>query len=104
MFGYRGIEFLKVESDEVIVWIALKTHHIGWAGSVHAGTIFALADSCAGYGCARSLPDVASGFTTIETKITFLATVRGGNIQVISAPIHRGRSAGLGGMGVFVRA
>ena len=92
LFGYLGMEFLKVEDDEVIARIVLQQHHFGWNGYLHAGTIFSLADSCAGYGCVRSLPDGAAGFTTIETKTNFLSTVRQGSIQAIAIPLHRGKS------------
>ena len=91
-FGYLGMEFLKVEDDEVIARIVLQQHHFGWNGYLHAGTIFSLADSCAGYGCVRSLPEGAAGFTTIETKTNFLSTVRQGSIQAIAIPLHRGKS------------
>ena len=92
LFGYLGMEFLKVEDDEVIARIVLQQHHFGWNGYLHAGTIFSLADSCAGYGCVRSLPGGAAGFTTIETKTNFLSTVRQGSIQAIAIPLHRGKS------------
>ena len=92
LFGYLGMEFLKVEDDEVIARIVLQQHHFGWSGYLHAGTIFSLADSCAGYGCVRSLPEGAAGFTTIETKTNFLSTVRQGSIQAIAIPLHRGKS------------
>ena len=92
LFGYLNMEFLKVEKDEVIARINLQQHHFGWNGYLHAGTIFALADSCAGYGCVRSLPEGAAGFTTIETKTNFLSTVRQGSIQAIAIPLHRGKS------------
>ena len=92
LFGYLGMEFLKVEKDEVIARIILQQHHFGWNGYLHAGTMFSLADSCAGYGCVRSLPEGAEGFTTIETKTNFLSTVRQGSIQAIAIPLHRGKS------------
>ena len=92
LFGYLGMEFLKVEDDEVIARIVLQQHHFGWNGYLHAGTIFSLADSCAGYGCVRSLPEGAAGFTTIEAKTNFLSTVRQGSIQAIAIPLHRGKS------------
>ena len=92
LFGYLGMEFLKVENNEVIARIVLQQHHFGWNGYLHAGTIFSLADSCAGYGCVRSLPEGAAGFTTIETKTNFLSTVRQGSIQAIAIPLHRGKS------------
>ena len=92
LFGYLGMEFVKVEEDEVIARIDLQKHHFGWNGYLHAGTIFSLADSCAGYGCVRSLPEGAVGFTTIETKTNFLSTMRRGSIQATATALHRGRS------------
>ena len=92
LFGYLDMEFLKVEEDEVIARIVLQQHHLGWNSYLHAGTIFSLADSCAGYGCVRSLPEGATGFTTIETKTNFLSTVCQGSIQATATPLHRGRS------------
>ena len=92
LFGHLDMEFLKVEKDEVIARIVVQQHHFGWNGYLHAGTIFSLADSCAGYGCVRSLPEGAAGFTTIETKTNFLSTVRQGSIQAIAIPLHRGKS------------
>jgi uncharacterized protein (TIGR00369 family) len=101
LFGYLGMEFLKVEDDEVIARIILQKHHFGWNSYLHAGTIFSLADSCAGYGCVRSLPEGATGFTTIETKNNFLSTVRQGSIKAIATPLHRGRSTQVWDVNVF---
>ena len=84
--------FTKVEEDEVIADIPLQQHHSGWHGTLHAGTLFALADSCAGYGCVKSLPQGASGFTTIETKNNFLAMTNAGVIRCVATPVHKGRT------------
>jgi len=92
LFGHLDMEFLKVKEHEVVGQIALKKYHFGWNDYVHAGTIFALADSCAGYGCVCSLPDGAIGFTTIETKTNFLANIDQGKIKAVAVPVHQGRS------------
>ena len=92
LFDYLGIAFTKVEEDEVIADIPLQQHHSGWHGTLHAGTFFALADSCAGYGCVKSLPQGASGFTTIETKNNFLAMTNAGVIRCVATPVHKGRT------------
>ena len=84
--------FTRVEATEVIEQIELQQHHSGWRDYLHAGTLFALADSCAGYGCAKSLPESASGFTTVEAKTNFLTTVREGLIECTARPLHTGRS------------
>ena len=92
LFDYLSMAFTKVEEDEVIAHIPLQQHHSGWHGTLHAGTLFALADSCAGYGCVKSLPQGASGFTTIETKTNFLAMTNAGVIRCVATPVHKGRT------------
>ena len=92
LFGYLDMVFTNVEEDEVIAEILLQQHHSGWHGTLHAGTLFALADSCAGYGCVKSLPQGASGFTTIETKNNFLAMTNAGVIRCVATPVHKGRT------------
>ena len=92
LLDYLGMAFTKVEEDEVIAHIPLQHHHSGWHGTLHAGTLFALADSCAGYGCVKSLPQDASGFTTIETKNNFLAMTNAGVIRCVATPVHKGRT------------
>ena len=92
LFDYLGMAFTKVEEDEVIAHIPLQQHHSGWHGTLHAGTLFALADSCAGYGCVKSLPQDASGFTTIETKNNLLAMTNAGVIRCVATPVHKGRT------------
>ena len=61
-------------------------------GYLHAGTVVALADSACGYGCIASLPDGATGFTTIELKTNFLATTLAGTIRAESRRVHGGRT------------
>jgi uncharacterized protein (TIGR00369 family) len=61
-------------------------------GYLHAGTVVALADSACGYGCIASLPDGASGFTTIELKTNFLGTALDGTVSCRSALVHGGRT------------
>ena len=92
LFEHLDMVFTKVEEDEVIADIPLQQHHSGWHGTLHAGTLFALADSCAGYGCVKSLPQDASGFTTIETKNNFLAMTNAGVIRCVATPVHKGRT------------
>ncbi len=65
-----------------------------WApnGYLHAATVIALADTLCGNGCLMSLPDGASGFTTIELKSNFLGTVREGAIAASAKLVHGGRT------------
>lgn len=61
-------------------------------GFLHAASVIALADSLAGYGCVRALPDGASGFTTIELKSNFLGTAREGWLAARASAAHLGRT------------
>ncbi|MBO68587.1 MAG: hypothetical protein CL398_09780 [Acidiferrobacteraceae bacterium] len=92
IFGRLDMEFLQDREHEVIGQIVLSKYHFGWNDNIHEGTIFALADSCAGYGCVCSLPDGATGFATIETKTNFLATINYGKIKAVAVPMHQGSS------------
>nr|WP_109557212.1 hotdog domain-containing protein [Mycobacteroides abscessus] len=48
-----------------------------------------------GYGCLASLPEGASGFTTVELKTNFLGAAREGKLTAAAVPVHRGRSTQL---------
>jgi len=69
----------------------VKPHHLAPNGFLHAATIIGLADTLCGYGCTMSVPEDASGFTTIELKSNFLGTVRSGAIAARARMIHGGR-------------
>jgi 1,4-dihydroxy-2-naphthoyl-CoA hydrolase len=59
---------------------------------LHGGTVVALADTAAGYGCLASMPEGASGFTTIELKTNFIATARAGVVDCVATIAHSGRN------------
>lgn len=61
-------------------------------GFLHAGSLVTLADTLAGYGCVRNLPDGATGFTTVELKSNHLGTVREGTVVCDARPVHLGRT------------
>jgi uncharacterized protein (TIGR00369 family) len=61
-------------------------------GYLHAGTVVTLADTCCGCGTVRSLPEGASGFTTIELKTNFFGSVREGTLVCVARPLHQGRT------------
>ena len=61
-------------------------------GYLHAGAVVTLADSAAGYGCVASLPEGATGFTTIELKANFLGTANDGTLVCEAVALHSGRT------------
>ena len=61
-------------------------------GFLHAGSVVALADTSAGYGCLANLPTGASGFTTVELKSNHLGTARDGTIECVAVAAHLGKT------------
>jgi uncharacterized protein (TIGR00369 family) len=90
--GYLGIEVDGIEDGHTSMHVDLREKHLAPNGFLHAGTVVTLADSACGYGCIMSLPDGATGFTTIELKTNFLATALQGTLYCEANRVHGGRT------------
>ena len=90
--GYLGIEIDELEHGRARMRLQVRPQLLAPNGYLHAGTVVALADSSCGYGCMASLPDGATGFTTVELKTNFLATALGGTLHAASRLVHGGRT------------
>lgn len=91
--GLIGIEFDSVEGGEVRSRLAVERKHMAPNGFLHAAAVVALADTSCGYGCMRSLPDGATGFTTVELKSNFMGTAEAGAALTCRAwLVHGGRT------------
>jgi 1,4-dihydroxy-2-naphthoyl-CoA hydrolase len=90
--GLLGIEFVKVDEHVVESRLAVRKALLAPNGFLHAASVIALADTSAGYGCVRLLPEGAKGFTTIELKSNFLGTALEGSIYCRATPTHLGRT------------
>ena len=90
--GLLGIAIDEIDTGHVRMHLPLRPELLAPNGYLHAGTVVALADSACGYGCIASLPEGATGFTTIELKTNFLATALDGTIRVESRLLHGGRT------------
>ena len=90
--GLLGVEIDEIEAGHVRMHLSLRPELLAPNGYLHAGTVVALADSACGYGCIASLPEDASGFTTIELKTNFLATALEGVVRAESKLVHGGRT------------
>ncbi|MFA4085101.1 PaaI family thioesterase [Mycobacteroides salmoniphilum] len=93
--GYLGIESVSYEDSRVTAELPLRAELFAPNGFVHAAAVVGLADTLCGYGCLASLPEGATGFTTIELKTNFLGTARDGKLVGTAVPVHRGRSTQL---------
>ncbi len=93
--GLLGIEVLEVADGVVHARLDVREKHLAPNGYLHAGAVVALADTACGYGSILSLPDGATGFTTIELKTNFLRTTLEGTITCEAKLTHGGRTTQL---------
>ena len=89
--GHLGIVVLEV-GEQVRLALPVGPSVMAPNGYLHAGAIVTLADTASGYGCISSLPEGATGFTTIELKSNHLGTARDGTIECTAKAVHRGRT------------
>jgi len=81
-----------VANREAVGRFTVAGVHMAPNGFLHAASVIALVDSACGYGCIASLPEGASGFTTIELKANYLATAKEGETVSCKARLaHGGR-------------
>ena len=102
--GHLGVEILTVSADLVESRMSVQKKVMAPNGYLHAASVVALADTSCGYGCVASLPQGASGFTTIELKANFLGTTRDGAILCRATPVHLGRTTQVWDAAVSVEA
>jgi uncharacterized protein (TIGR00369 family) len=93
--GRLGLEIDSVETGRVLARMRIEEHHLAPNGYLHAASVIALADTACGYGCILSLPEGATGFTTIELKANFVRTAREGTIGCEAQLVHGGRTTQL---------
>ena len=87
-----GIEWTDVSSGRAAGGFAVAKRHMAANGFLHAASIVALVDSACGYACVASLPEGASGFTTIEIKTNYLGTAKiGERVNCEARLLHGGR-------------
>jgi 1,4-dihydroxy-2-naphthoyl-CoA hydrolase len=93
--GLLGVEILEVSAGRVVSRLEIRPHHNAPNGYLHAATVVALADTSCGYGCLANLPEGASGFTTVELKANFIATLTEGAVHCEAVMVHGGRTTQL---------
>ena len=93
--GLLGIEVDEVANGVVQARLGVEEKHLAPNGFLHAGAVVALADTACGYGCILSLPEGATGFTTIELKTNFVRSAQQGTITCEARLVHGGRTTQL---------
>jgi 1,4-dihydroxy-2-naphthoyl-CoA hydrolase len=90
--GELGIEWDEVANGRARGRFVVRKIHMAANGYMHAASVVALVDSACGYACVASLPNGASGFTTIEIKTNYLGTAKEGETVACAARLlHGGR-------------
>jgi 1,4-dihydroxy-2-naphthoyl-CoA hydrolase len=90
--GELDIEWEEVANGRARGRFVAARKHMAANGFLHAASVVALVDSACGYGCVASLPEGASGFTTIEIKTNYLGTAKEGETVACEARLlHGGR-------------
>ena len=90
--GLLGIVITYSAVGEVRAELPVREALLAPNGYLHAGSIVTLADTSAGFGCLASLPEGASGFTTIELKSNHLGTALTGTLDCTATAAHLGRT------------
>lgn len=89
LLGFRVVE---AEHGRTVAEMEITDKHLAANGFCHAASMVTLADTACGYGTFASLPDEATGFTTIELKSNFLGTQLEGRVTCEATCAHSGRT------------
>jgi 1,4-dihydroxy-2-naphthoyl-CoA hydrolase len=90
--GLLGVVVTRLDGAEIATELIVRPDLMAPNGYLHAGTVVTLADTSCGYGCYATLPDGASGFTTMELKSNHLGTARDGTIECAAKAAHLGKT------------
>jgi 1,4-dihydroxy-2-naphthoyl-CoA hydrolase len=91
--GELGIQWDEVATGRASGHFTVTRSHMAPNGFLHAASVIALVDSACGYACVASLPEGATGFTTIELKANYLGTAKEGETVACAARLaHAGRT------------
>ena len=85
-----GVRFVEVGRDRVVAELTYRDDLTTIGGSLHGGTLIALADTVGATATVLNLPPGAST-TTLESKTNFFAPGRSGTVRAESTPLHRGK-------------
>ena len=90
--GHLGIVVTETGPGLCVARLLVVVHLMAPNGYLHAGAVVTLADTACGAGCFASLPEGATGFTTIELKSNHLGTALDGTLDCRATAAHRGRT------------
>ena len=85
-----GLRFVETTKERVVAELDYRETLTTVGGSLHGGTLMALADTVGAAATVLNLPPGATT-TTLESKTNFFAAGRGGTVRAESTPLHRGK-------------
>ena len=85
-----GIRFVEATPDRVVAELDWREALTTVGGSLHGGTLMALADTVGAAATIVNLPPGATT-TTLESKTNFFAAGRAGIVRAEATPLHRGK-------------
>jgi len=85
-----GIQLVEVTRERVVAQLAIRDELRTVGGSLHGGTLMALADTVGATATVLNLPPGATT-TTLESKTNFFAAGRAGTVRAEATPLHRGK-------------
>jgi len=85
-----GIELVEATKERVVAELAIRDELRTVGGSLHGGTLMALADTVGATATVLNLP-VGATTTTLESKTNFFAAGRAGTVRAEATPLHRGK-------------
>ena len=94
---YNHIQLSVLEKDHVEVYVDLKPESMNYAGAVHGGLMFTMADFCA----ATTARTDGRKYVTLDAEAHYLKNVREGRITAKSRVVHRGRTSVLVDVDIF---
>jgi uncharacterized protein (TIGR00369 family) len=88
---HLGMRFVEAGPDRVVAELEIRDHLRTIRGTLHGGTLMALADAVGGTAALINLRE-GEATTTIESKTNFFAPGRSGTVRAEATPLHKGRS------------
>ena len=89
---HLGLEWIEIRHGFARGRFEVGQQHLAPNGYLHAAAVVALADTACGYACIMSLPDGATGFTTVELKANFIGTTLERGVTCEARLLHGGRT------------
>jgi 1,4-dihydroxy-2-naphthoyl-CoA hydrolase len=87
-----GVKVVEATAEKIVGELIVRDDLCTAGGILHGGAIMAFADSLGAIGAFMSLPQGATGTTTIESKTNFLGAARNGvTVRGETAPVHVGK-------------